>query len=113
MPAYVECEWILCVFLSCRSDSLNRFGHPDLSLDEDKLKEAGVDSVIIYCVNDPAVMMAWAKDQGIENWEITESDGFVSFVSDPKSDLTSACGMTMTNPGPLSVGLFQRCVGLG
>lgn len=76
---------------------------------EDKLKEAGVDSVIIYCVNDPAVMMAWAKDQGIENWEITESDGFVSFVSDPKSDLTTACGMTMTHPGPLSVGLFERC----
>ena len=49
--------------------------------------------------------MAWAKDQGIENWEITESDGFVSFVSDPKSDLTSACGMTMTNPGMCGCGL--------
>lgn len=75
---------------------------------EDKLKEAGVDSVIIYCVNDPAVMMAWAKDQGLENWEITNGDGFVSFVSDPKSDLTKACGMTMSHPGPLSVGLFER-----
>ena len=28
---------------------------------EVKLKEAGVDAVVIYCVNDPAVMMAWGK----------------------------------------------------
>jgi len=59
-------------------------------------------------VNDPAVMMAWAKDQKVENWEITNSDGFVSFVSDPKSDLTKACGMTMSHAGPQSVGLFER-----
>ena len=50
-----------------------------------------------------------AKDQGIENWEITNDDGFVSFVADPRSNLTSACGMEMTHPGPLSVGLFARC----
>jgi len=60
-------------------------------------------------VNDPAVMMAWAKDQGVENWEITNNDGFVSFVSDPTSDFTGACGMEMTHEGPVGKGLLKRC----
>jgi len=76
---------------------------------QDKLKEVGIDGVIIYCVNDPAVMTAWAKDQGVENWEVTNDDGFVSFVSDCRSQFTSACGMEMTHPGPASVGIFKRC----
>lgn len=76
---------------------------------QDKLKEAGIDGVIVYCVNDPAVMMAWAKDQGVANWEVTDDEGFVSFVSDPTSDFTSACGMEMTHEGPTGKGLFKRC----
>jgi len=76
---------------------------------QDKLKEVGVDKVIIYCVNDPAVMAAWAKDQGVENWEITNDSGFVSFVSDPTSDFTLACGLEMTHPGPTGKGLLKRC----
>jgi len=75
---------------------------------QDKLKEAGIDGVIIYCVNDPAVMAAWAKDQGVVNSEITNDDGFVSFVSDPTSDFTAACGMEMTHPGPVGKGLLKR-----
>jgi peroxiredoxin len=53
-------------------------------------------------------MMAWAKDQGVENWEIS-SDGFVSFVSDPTSEFTAACGMEMTDAGPVGKGLLKRC----
>ena len=30
-----------------------------------ELKELGIDEIIIFCVNDGAVMKAWAKDQGI------------------------------------------------
>lgn len=82
---------------------------PSYLENQDKLKEVGVDGVIIYCVNDPAVMMAWAKDQGIENWEVTNDEGFLSFVSDARGAFTSACGMEMTHPGPIGVGLFKRC----
>jgi len=82
---------------------------PSYLENQDKLKAAGIDGVIIYCVNDPAVMMAWAKDQGIENWEVTDDKGFVSFVSDPRSQFTSACGMEMTHAGPTGKGLLQRC----
>lgn len=75
----------------------------------DKLKEVGIDGVLIYCVNDPAVMMAWAKDQGVDHWELNDNEGFVSFVSDSTGDFTRACGLEMTNPGPCSVGIIGRC----
>jgi len=75
----------------------------------DKLKEVGIDGVIIYCVNDPAVMMAWAKDQGIEGWELGDEEGYVSFLSDATGDFTKACGIEMTDPGPLGVGIIGRC----
>jgi peroxiredoxin len=32
---------------------------------QDALRKAGIDSVIVYCVNDGAVMQAWAKDQKV------------------------------------------------
>jgi hypothetical protein len=35
------------------------------------LKAAGVDEVLVYCVNDGAVMGAWAKNQGVEGSMIT------------------------------------------
>lgn len=75
----------------------------------DKLKEAGIDGVIIYCVNDPAVMMAWANDQGVEGWELTDDSGYVSFLSDTTGEWTRAMGMEMTHPGPLGVGIIGRC----
>ena len=30
------------------------------------LSEMGIDEIIVFCVNDAAVMDAWAKDQGID-----------------------------------------------
>ena len=80
---------------------------------QDKLKEAGIDKVIIYCVNDPAVMTAWAQDQGVENCEVTNADGFVSFVADASGEFTAACGMEMTHEGPTGKGLLKRCKRFG
>lgn len=75
---------------------------------EDKLKEVGVDKVFVYCVNDPAVMMAWAKDQGVEIYG-DSSEGFVTFLSDADGSFTDACAMEMVHPGPLGVGIIGRC----
>merc|ERR1739844_8082 len=69
---------------------------------QEALKEAGIEEVIVYCVNDPAVMQAWGKDQGIEG-------SMVTFVADPAATLTKALGMEMTRPGPPSVGIIGRC----
>ena len=69
----------------------------------DALKEVGVEEIIIYCVNDGAVMMAWAEDQGVKE------DSMVTLMGDPYGDLTSALGMEMTHAGPASVGITGRC----
>jgi len=82
---------------------------PSYLENQDKLKEAGIDNVLIYCVNDPAVMGAWAKDQGVENWELTDDEGFVSFFADASSAFTDACGMELTHAGPTGKGLLKRC----
>lgn len=63
----------------------------------------GVDEVIIYCVNDGAVMMAWAEDQGV-----TE-ESMVTLFGDPYGQLTEALDMEMTHAGPKSVGIINRC----
>jgi len=54
--------------------------------------------VIIYCVNDAAVMDAWAMDQGT----------LASDPADPRSELTKALDMELTAAGPLSKGLLAR-----
>lgn len=69
---------------------------------QDALKAAGVDEVIIYCVNDGAVMNAWSDDQDIEEHDL------VTFMGDPYSELTIALDMELTHAGPKSVGLINR-----
>ena len=49
--------------------------------------------MLVYCVDNAAVMSAWAVDQKIAGSNI-------SFLGDPNSELTSVLGMTLTNPGP-------------
>lgn len=63
---------------------------------QDKLKAKGIDEVIVYCVNDGAVMTAWAKDQGVEGSMIT-------FMADTRSELTQALGVVLDHPGPMGV----------
>jgi 2-Cys peroxiredoxin 5 len=69
---------------------------------QEALKEAGIDEVLVYCVNDPAVMQAWATDQKV-------GGSMINFMADPAADLTKALDMEMTHPGPPSVGIIGRC----
>lgn len=58
--------------------------------------------MLVYCVNDGAVMNAWAADQGVE-------DSMITFMGDPTGELTKALDMELTHPGPRSKGLLGRC----
>jgi len=69
---------------------------------QDDLKAKGVSDVIVYCVNDGAVMTAWAADQGVEG-------SIISFLGDPRSEMTKALGMVLEHPGPMSVLGNPRC----
>jgi len=75
---------------------------PEYLENQDALKAIGVDEVIVYCVNDGAVMTAWGKDQGVDG-------SIVTFLGDPAGDLTKALDMEMVHPGPASVGIRGRC----
>lgn len=66
-------------------------------------EKAGIDEIIIYCVNDGAVMKAWAEDQGID------PHGIIQFMGDPEGALTRKLDMELTHPGPQSVGIIGRC----
>ncbi|KAL3898512.1 MAG: hypothetical protein SGARI_006654, partial [Bacillariaceae sp.] len=63
---------------------------------------AGIEEVIVYCVNDGAVMTAWEKDQGTEGTIVT-------MMGDPSGEFTKTVDMEMTHPGPIGVGIIGRC----
>lgn len=67
-----------------------------------ELKAKGVSDVLVYCVNDGAVMTGWAKDQGI-------AGSMIQFLGDTQSELTKALGLVMDHPGPMSVLGNARC----
>lgn len=69
----------------------------------DVLKQVGVDEVIVYCVNDGAVMAAWSKNQGVP------TEGIMTMMGDPSGQVTAAFEMELDHPGPISVGLHGRC----
>ena len=69
---------------------------------EPELKAKGVSDVIVYCVNDCAVMEAWAKDQGIDGT-------MLSFYGDSGSELTKAIGMELTHPDVMAALGNPRC----
>lgn len=68
-----------------------------------ELKAKGIDEVIVYCVNDGAVMTGWAKDLGVK-----EGSG-VTLMGDPQSRLTRRVGMVLKHPGPMGVLGNPRC----
>lgn len=69
---------------------------------EAELKAKGISEVLVYCVNDGAVMTGWAKDQKIEGT-------IVKFLGDPRSTITRKLGMVLKHPGPMGVLGNPRC----
>jgi len=67
-----------------------------------ELKEKGIDEVLVYCVNDGAVMKAWAKDQGVEG-------SIITFLADTRCEFSEAIGMCMNHPGPKGALGNTRC----
>merc|ERR1712226_1745765 len=65
-------------------------------------KAANVDTVIVYCVNDGAVMKAWAKEQNVEGT-------MVRFLADPTSEVTNAFGLVLDHDGVMGVLGNKRC----
>ena len=49
--------------------------------------------MIIYCVNDGAVMTAWKDSMGLAGSDMIE------FLADTHGELTEALGLTLTGPG--------------
>jgi peroxiredoxin len=66
------------------------------------LKAAGVDKVIVYAVNDGAVMDAWEKDQ-------KTAGTLVDLMGDTRSELTNALDLILDHPGPMGVLGNKRC----
>ena len=69
----------------------------------DALKAVGITEVIVFCVNDGAVMQAWAKDQGVGE------DSIVTMMGDPYGEVTKLLGIELTADGPKGLGLVGRC----
>lgn len=69
---------------------------------QDELKAKGVAEVIVFCVNDGAVMTAWAEELGVKG-------SMVSCFGDPGSEVTQALGLVLKDKGPMAVLGNQRC----
>ena len=67
-----------------------------------ELKAKGVSDVIVYCVNDSAVMDAWAKDQKVDG-------SMLSFYEDSASLLTKEIGMELTDSRVMAALGNPRC----
>ena len=68
------------------------------------LRAIGIDEVIIFCVNDGAVMDAWAEDQGVD-----QKGGLVRMMGDPSGAVTRSLGMSLNHPGPMAKLGYERC----
>lgn len=64
-----------------------------------------MEEVLVFCVNDAAVMNAWAQDL-----RVPELGGdFITLFGDPYAELTSALDLRLDHAGPAAVGLVGRC----
>lgn len=61
-----------------------------------------MDEVIVYSVNDAAVMQAWEKDQGTEG-------SLINLLADPTSVLTKDLGLVLDDSGVMGVLGNPRC----
>lgn len=69
---------------------------------QDALKASGIEEVLVYCVNDAAVMDAWAADQGV-------GGSIITFMGDPGSKLTEALGIVLDDSRVLNAVGYARC----
>jgi 2-Cys peroxiredoxin 5 len=69
----------------------------------DAIQALGIDEVLIYAVNDGAVMQAWAENQGVPE------DSIIKLMGDPYGEVTEKLDMELTHAGPKSIGLINRC----
>ncbi|CAE8607030.1 unnamed protein product [Polarella glacialis] len=67
-----------------------------------ELKAKGVSEVLVYCVNDGAVMEGWAKDQGV-------AGSIVTFLADTRCELTKALDLVLDAPPAMAVLGNPRC----
>jgi hypothetical protein len=73
-----------------------------------------VDEVIVYCVNDGAVMQGWEKDQGVKRGSSGQffykgQPSMVTFMADTRSELTQALDMVLDDPGVMGALGNPRC----
>lgn len=62
-----------------------------------ELQKLGIAEVIVFCINDGAVMDAWADDQKVGR----DGEGsMINFLADTHGKLTDALGLRMSDPGP-------------
>jgi peroxiredoxin len=73
---------------------------------QEALKAVGVDEVVVYCVNDGAVMANWNQQQ-LDNFG--KENNLITFMGDPSGEFTKLCGMEMTDPRPAANGIIGRC----
>lgn len=69
-------------------------------------EQAGIDEVLVLCVNDGAVMRGW-NEQLLKEYP-PDDNNIVTFMGDPTGDFCKACGMLMNHPGPEELGLLGR-----
>lgn len=83
---------------------------PGYLANQKAIKALGVDDIIVYCVNDGAVMAAWAEDQGVKCLEDSADDPehILHLFADPYGLVTEALDMELTASGPKMDGLVNR-----
>ena len=79
---------------TCTGDHL-----PNVMRSLPRLKELGVDEIILFVVNDPQVVKAWGEVTGA-------TDAGITLLADPESKLTEALGLRFDAP---PAGLIGRC----
>jgi hypothetical protein len=70
---------------------------------EQQLQRLGIDEILVYCVNDGAVMKGWQESFKLED------DDYVKLLGDPAGSFTRQLGLEMdSHPGPVGVGIIGR-----
>jgi len=108
MPEYVGGQSVLIIGLPGAFTPASTNVHvPSYLENQDALKDLGIDNVVIYCVNDAAVVGVWNK-QLLEAYGAPNT--LVTFMGDPSGAFTESCGMELTDERiAVEKGLIGRC----